>query len=170
MTLAIVALAAVVLVYLAHRYTSKPVDPSAAGGALIGQSVPDFSLKDIRGNTFRMSELKGKVVILDFWATYCGPCQIEIPWFTDIYKRYRAQGLEVVGVDMGEDLDTVRPFVEKREMNYRVVMGNDDVATQFGGVFGLPTTFIIGRDGKIVSQHVGLVARDTFEEGIKKLL
>ena len=175
LTFGLILVAAGVLIFAAHRYSTKTslsVGSSSAPlqGEGTGQPVPDFTLKDIHGNTMKMSDLKGKVVILDFWATWCAPCKVEIPWFIDMYDRYKQQGLEVVGVAMDDEQGDVKPFAEKHGMNYRVLLGNDNVATQFGGIFGLPTTYIIGRDGKIDSKHMGLVSRDTFEQAVKKLL
>jgi len=162
----------VVLIGLAHRYASRqvPISTGPAGEGL-GQPAPDFMVKDIRGNTFKLSELKGKVVILDFWATWCQPCKIEIPWFVDMYSRYRSQGLEVVGVAMDDEgAEVVKPFVERYGMNYKVVIGNEKITDLFGGIYGLPTTFIIDREGKIQSRHIGLVSRQTLEQAVKKLL
>lgn len=173
-TFGLVVVGAVILIFAAQRYSTKQALSIGSSASLqgegTGQLVPDFALKDIHGNTMKMSDLKGKVVILDFWATWCAPCKIEIPWFQDMYNRYKGQGLEVVGVAMDDEQGDVKPFVESHGMNYRVLLGNDNVATQFGGIFGLPTTYIIGRDGKIQSKHMGLVSKDTFEQDVKKLL
>jgi peroxiredoxin len=170
LTLAIVILVTVGLIGFAAHFSKQ--GPVSTGAALegLGQAAPDFLVKDIRGNTFRLSDLKGKVVVLDFWATWCGHCQEEIPWFIDIYNRYKAQGLEVVGVSMDEETEVVKPFAERYRMNYHVVLGNDSVAGLFGGIYGLPTTFIIDRDGKIRGKHMGLVKRSTIEESVQKLL
>ncbi len=175
MAFGLILVVAVALLYAAQKYASRQSlsvgAKTSAQGEGIGQAVPDFMLKDIQGNTFRMSDLKGKVVILDFWATWCQPCKVEIPWFIDMHNRYRAQGLEVVGIAMDEEgLDVVKPFVEEFKMNYRVLLGNEAVANQFGGIYGLPTTFIIDREGKIRDKHLGLVSREVFDEAVKKLL
>jgi cytochrome c biogenesis protein CcmG/thiol:disulfide interchange protein DsbE len=172
-TFGLIVAGGALLMFAAHRYVSQLGAPSgtAVQGKGIGQPVPDFTAQDIYGNTFNFSDLKGKVVILDFWATWCAPCKVEIPWFLDLYDRYKGQGLEVVGVAMDDEgMSVVKPFAEKLRINYHVVLGNENLATQFGGIVGLPTTFIIGRDGKIVAQHQGLVGRNTFEEAVKKLL
>ena len=175
LTFGLILVGAALLMFAAHRYASRQPLPSGSARSApaegTGQAVPDFMLRDIQGNNFRMSALKGKVVIVDFWATWCQPCKIEIPWFIEMYDRYRAQGLEVVGVAMDEEgLEVVKPFAEKYKMNYRVLLGNETVATQFGGIYGLPTTFIVGRDGKVRDKHIGLVSREVFEEAVKKLL
>lgn len=173
LTFGLILVGAAVLMFAAHRYASRQVLPAGGAGRAegTGQAAPDFTLKDIHGNTFRMSDLKGKVVILNFWATWCAPCKVEIPWFIDMYNASKGQGLEVVGVAMDEEgLGVVKPFSEKYKMNYRVLLGNDNVATQFGGIYGLPTTFIIDREGQVREKHVGLVSRQVYEEAVKKLL
>ncbi len=158
------------LLFGAHRFASRQPLPTPPGDKE-GPLVPDFALKDIHGNNFRMADLKGKVVILDFWATWCHPCTIEIPWFVDLYDRYGAEGLEIVGVAMDDEgLEVVKPFAKEYKMNYRVLLGNDAVAELFGGIWGLPTTFIIDREGRIRDKHEGLVSRSVFEEAVEKLL
>ena len=135
------------------------------------RDAPDFALKDADGKTVRLSDYRGKVVVLDFWATWCGPCKIEIPWFMEFQRQHKDQGFEVIGVSMDDDgWDTVKPFVQKLGINYRVVLGNDDVANAYHGVEALPTTFLIDRDGKIAATHVGVVSKSDFENGIQELL
>jgi peroxiredoxin len=135
------------------------------------QRAPEFELKDADGKTVRLSDYKGKVVLLDFWATWCGPCKIEIPWFIDFERKYKDQGFSVVGVSMDEEGWTViKPFVSELAINYRILQGNDSTADLYGGVNALPTTFLIDREGKVAWKHEGLAGKDTFEDGIRKLL
>jgi peroxiredoxin len=134
-------------------------------------TAPDFALKDADGKTVRLSDYKGKVVLLDFWATYCGPCKIEIPWFMDFERKHKDQGFSVLGIDMDDEgWDAVKPFVSDVGINYRIVVGNDSTADKFGGIEALPTTFLIDRDGKIAAVHVGLTSKSEFENAIDQLL
>jgi peroxiredoxin len=137
----------------------------------IGGMAPKLVLKDLNGKTVDLAQLKGKVVLVDFWATWCDPCTVLIPWFIDFRNRYGSQGLEVVGVAMDEEgLEAVKPYAEKAKMNYVILLGNEDTAQAWGGIFGLPTSFIIDRQGNIQHRHVGLVGRDVFEKEIRGLL
>jgi peroxiredoxin len=134
-------------------------------------TAPDFALKDADGKTVHLSDYKGKVVLLDFWATWCGPCKIEIPWFMDIERKNKDKGFEVLGVSMDDNgWEDVKPFLADLKVNYRVVIGTDDTAKDFGGVDALPTTFLIDREGKIAAIHVGLASRKDFEDGVEELL
>ena len=133
--------------------------------------APDFVLKDVNGKTVRLSDYRGKVVLLDFWATWCSPCQIEIPWFMDLERRNKDKGFAVLGVSMDDDgWESVKPFLSQLGVNYRVVIGDSETAQLYGGVDALPTTFLIDRDGKIAAVHVGLADRRDFEDGVEKLL
>jgi len=134
-------------------------------------SAPDFQLKDGDGKTVHLSDYKGKVVLLDFFATWCGPCKIEIPWFKEFERTHKDKGFSVLGVAMDDEgWEVVKPFLQELGVNYRVVMGNDPTAQAYGGVDALPTTFLIDREGRIAAVHVGLTGRKDFENGIEKLL
>jgi len=135
------------------------------------RQAPDFALKDPEGRLVRLSDFRGKVLLLDFWATWCDPCKIEIPWFMDLQRQNKDKGFEVLGIAMDDGgWEDVKPFLAELKVNYRVVMGNDDTAQNYGGVDALPTTFLIDRGGKIAAIHVGLTSRKEFEDGVQELL
>ena len=133
--------------------------------------APEFTLKDANGQTVHLSDYKGKVVLLDFWATWCGPCKIEIPWFMEFEQQLKDRGFAVLGVSMDEDgWNVVKPYIQQYKVNYRILLGNDQVGEIYGGVESLPTTFIIDRQGKIASVHIGLSGKDEFKNAITQLL
>ncbi|HWB84332.1 MAG TPA: TlpA disulfide reductase family protein [Bryobacteraceae bacterium] len=135
------------------------------------KAAPDFALKDADGKTVHLSDYRGKVVLLDFWATWCGPCKIEIPWFMDLERKEKDKGFAVLGVSMDDEgWEVVKPFIAQMGMNYRVLVGNDHTAELYGGIDALPTTFLIDRTGKIAAVHVGLTDRKDFEDAVEKLL
>ena len=136
-----------------------------------GSAAPDFELKSLDGKQVRLSDYRGRAVLLNFWATWCAPCKIEMPWFVDLQKQYAAQGLQVIGVamdDSGEE--TIAKFAQQMGVNYPVLIGKEAVGDAYGGVEFLPTTFIIDRQGKVVDRVFGLVGRSEFEDDIKKAL
>ena len=135
------------------------------------QAAPDFTLKDVHNEDVQLSEFKGKVVLLNFWATWCGPCKIEMPWFVEFQRTYKDRGFSVIAVSMDEEgWDIVRPFTEELKLNFPVVIGNDEMAEEFGGVEALPTTFIIDKEGRIAATHQGLVSKGDYEDEIESLL
>ncbi len=137
------------------------------------KQAPDFTLKDANGHTVRLSDYRGKVVLLDFWATWCGPCKIEIPWFQEFERQYKDKGFAVIGVAMDEEgWNVVKPFAQHMSINYRVVVGDDSIGDLYanGGIDALPTTFLIDRGGRIASVHVGLSSKSDFEDDIQELL
>lgn len=132
--------------------------------------APDFTLPQLDGKTLQLSSLRGKVVLLDFWATWCDPCREEIPHFVELQQKYGNQGLQIVGVSMDDSIDPVRPFAQKFQINYPVVMGNATIGELYGGVLGLPIAFMIGRDGRIDQKHIGATNAAVFESEIVRLL
>jgi thiol-disulfide isomerase/thioredoxin len=149
----------------------KAAPGTLAAGDVKGQTAPDFTLKSVDGKDLKLSDLRGKAVLLNFWATWCGPCKVEIPWFMELEKQYGPQGLVVVGVAMDDDAEKVVPkFTQEMKMDYTVLLGTEKVADLYGGVEGLPMTFYIDRDGKIVKKVAGLASHSEIEDGIKAAL
>jgi len=135
-----------------------------------GTLAPDFSLRQLTGQELSLSRYQGKVVLLDFWATWCDPCRDEIPHFVELQNRYGGQGLQIIGVSMDDGPEPVRDFYQRFKMNYPVVMGNAKIGELYGGVLGLPIAFVIARDGRIVVKHVGATGVSVFEKEILMLL
>ena len=151
--------------------SARPVHAQSTKESKDRKEAPDFELKDVNGKTVKLSDFRGKAVMVDFWATWCGPCQIEIPWFMDFERKYKDQGFVVIGIAMDDEgWPVVKPFIEQMKMNYRVVIGNDRTADLYGGIEALPTTVIIDRDGKVASMHVGLAGKQDFQDAIEKVL
>src|SRR5256886_4649593 len=133
--------------------------------------APLFSLQDLDGDALNLVDYKGKVVLLDFWATWCGPCRSEIPGFVDLQNRYRDKGFQVIGVSMDESVKPVRKFRERYGMNYPVAMCDRKVRQLYGGLKGIPTTLLIGRDGRVYAKVVGAAADlGEFDQRIQALL
>lgn len=133
--------------------------------------APEFALKDANGASVKLADYQGKVVLLNFWATWCGPCKIEIPWFIDFEQRYKDRGFAVLGIAMDEEgWEIVKPYITEKKVNYRVVIGNDTTANLYGGVESLPTSFILDREGRIAKVHIGLVSKKEYENDITALL
>ena len=132
---------------------------------------PDFSLKDADGKVVRLSDYRGKAVLLNFWATWCAPCRLEIPWFMEFEQQNKDRGFAVVGISMDEDgWSAVKPFLSQLGVNYRTLMGDAITASVYGGVDALPTTFLIDRSGRIAATHVGLVSKSGYVSEIDELL
>jgi peroxiredoxin len=156
---------AALVVWIALRRPSAP--PVGRAGEL--RPAPDFSLTDLAGKKLRLSDYRGHVVLLDFWATWCDPCKREIPHFVEMQNRYGPQGLQVIGISMDDDEKLAREFQEQFKMNYPVAIGSAELASQYGGILGLPITFVIDRSGRIVSRHIGATNPSVFEEEVQRL-
>jgi len=135
-----------------------------------GVAAPDFALAALDGRTVRLSDFRGKGVVLNFWATWCGPCKIEMPWLTELQQQYAAQGLVVIGVAMDDEPDKVARFVKDVGADYTILMGKESVGDAYGGVQFLPGTFYIDREGRIVERVFGLVSRSEIEENARRAL
>jgi cytochrome c biogenesis protein CcmG/thiol:disulfide interchange protein DsbE len=162
----VVAVAVVFGIYFLERSSHSGGRHSAGPGAL----APDFSLPQLTGKPLKLSDYRGKMVLLDFWATWCDPCREEIPRFVDIQNKYGSQGLQIIGVSMDDGPEPVQEFYQHFKMNYPVVMGNARIGELYGGILGLPIAFLIKRDGRIYSRHVGATDPALFEREIMDLL
>ena len=141
--------------------------PGNSGGT--GQKAPQFSLPNLDGKIISLKDYANKVVVVDFWATWCGPCRQEIPHLNRLYLDNRAKGLEVIGISMDDGTDVVKQFLLKNRIDYPVVMGNEGIDRDFGGVEGIPTKFIIDRNGNVVRKLVGYQVPE-LERAIREIL
>jgi thiol-disulfide isomerase/thioredoxin len=141
---------------------------------------PNVTFKNLQDQDVSLAGLKGKVVVVNFWATWCEPCRVEIPWMIGFQQKYADKGFTILGVAMDEEgKSVVAPYVQSTQfdvnghsmtMNYPIVLGNDDLASKFGGLIGFPTTVVISRDGKLQKRFIGLADEDELEKQIKALL
>ena len=158
----------------------QPISPrpaTAAAGAprdascdAQGTATFDFVLKDQHNVPVKMADYKGKVVLLNFWATWCGPCKVEIPEFVELYDQYKDKGLVIVGVSVDDSPEQLQAFMKEYKMNYPVLQMTPAVETAYGPFYGYPTTFFIARDGSICIKHLGPATKEQFEKEIKALL
>jgi thiol-disulfide isomerase/thioredoxin len=181
MVILAVVVAATFAVYFADKATR--VDPSAStrpASAKAGEPAPDFSVKDLNDKEVKLADYRGKVVLVNFWATWCDPCRVEIPWLIAMQEKYGSQGFTVLGLAMDEEgKSIVAPFVAKERyevngqklpMNYPIVIGNESVAEQFGGLLGYPTSVLISKDGKQIKRVTGIINEDEISKLIEGAL
>jgi peroxiredoxin len=143
------------------------------GGIQVPQArvlAPDFTLQQLDGQSLTLSSYRGKVILLDFWATWCYPCREEIPHFVEMQKKYAARGLQVIGVSMDDSPEPVPAFYQQYHMNYPVVMGSAKIGESYGGLLGLPITFLLDRQGRMTAKHIGATDSAVFEREIQRLL
>ena len=158
----------------------KPAAKAATATPAPATGAPNLTMKDLQGRDVTLDQYKGKVVLVNFWATWCQPCRIEIPWMIEFQQKYGPRGFTVLGIAMDDEgKKVVGPFVEKEQfdvdgqkmaMNYPIVLGSDDIADRFGGLIGLPTSMLISRDGKKVKTIIGLVNHDEIVKVIESQL
>jgi len=161
-------LKAVVLILAGTAFFLGGIQSPAAD---LKKAAPEWQLNDVDGKPVKLSDFKGKVVILDFWATWCPPCRREIPGFVSIQKKYADKGFTVIGVSVDEQgPSVVKPFMRLLEMNYPVVMGTPKIVVDYGGIEAIPTTFVIDRQGNVVTAYEGFTDQATFESVIAPLL
>ncbi len=142
-----------------------------AEGKLMGGLAPNFELPTLEGKNLKLSDLRGKAVLLNFWATYCGPCKIEMPWFVELQNEYGPQGFQIIGVSVDDaSVEDIAKFARELGVNYPILIGKDSVAESYGGVSVLPTTFFLDRDGKVIAREFGLQSRSVFVDHIKQAM
>jgi peroxiredoxin len=135
------------------------------------QRAPDFELNDAAGSEVRLSTYNGKVVLLDFWATWCIPCKTQIPWFVEFEQKYKDQGFAVLGISMDKGgWTTVKPYIERVGINYRIVLGDTRTQYKYGDLDSLPVSFLIDREQRVAAIHIGLASKKRVEDQIRKLL
>ena len=166
------ALGLLVVPWMLHkpaRASNGEVKPVAAHTPE-GVANLDLTLNDMNGNPVKLADYKGKIVLLNVWATWCGPCQAEIPELIEAYNKYEDRGVIVVGVSLDDSAETLRAYAPKKQMNYPILLMQDAFDDAYGPIFGVPVTFFIGRDGKISRKHFGPVSKEDLDREITALL
>lgn len=145
--------------------------PAKKADQMINQPAKDFSLSDLENNQVSLANFKDKIVVLNFWATWCSPCKKEIPDFVDLHKKYREKGVVVVGIALDEEgLTVVKPFIQEYKVNYPILLGNEQIAKDYGGIIGVPTSFILDGKGNVYKKYVGYRPVSEYESDIDALL
>jgi len=169
-----VTLAVALLIYAGVRLSRLPRDTDSMfsqKAVAVGSVAPDFELTSLEGKSLKLSDFRGRAVLVNFWATWCGPCKIEMPWFVELNQKYGPQGLTILGIAMDDSGQAaIAKFAKEMRVNYPILLGKEKVGDAYGGVPGLPTTFYIDRNGKVQDRVVGIVGRSEIETQIKKAL
>ena len=159
------------MLFAGVRMARKNRANGPTNGQLMGNLAPDFELQGLDGKSMKLSDFRGKAVLLNFWATYCEPCKIEIPWFVELQKEYGPQGFQIVGVAMDDaSTEDIAKFAKEMGVNYPILIGKESVSESYGGVSVLPISFFLDRDGKLIAREFGLQSRSVFVDHIKKAL
>src|SRR5215831_1962226 len=160
------------LLRMQHSASRAPLQYGIKVGFRVGERAPDFELHSLDGTTVKLSALRGKPVLLNFWATWCAPCRVEMPWLVELDEKYGTQGLQIVGVSMDDVSATqqVAAFVQERGIRYEILVGNSATADAFGGVRFMPQSFFIDSDGRITRATTGLTGKKDLEDGAETLL
>ncbi len=170
-----------------NETSTTPAAPAASSTATVenpgdpddveatGKSAPlEFTLKDMNGVDVKLASFKGKPIVLNFWATWCGPCRAEIPSLVDLQRQYAANGQDVVilGISVDDPIEKLKPYATEMKINYPLLVGNgrEDVQDAFGPLWGIPVTVFVDRDGRIAKRHSGIASKEQFEREIKALL
>ena len=172
LVLVVIAVIVGAMLYVGIHASRKNRAAGSVSGQLRGQVAPGFELKSLDGRNVKLSDFRGKAVLLNFWATWCGPCKIEMPWFVQLQNEFGPQGFQVVGVamdDPGSEKEIAK-FTHDLGVNYPILVGTEPVGESYGGVNVLPTTFFVDRDGKLVAREFGLQSRSVFVDHIKESL
>jgi thiol-disulfide isomerase/thioredoxin len=166
----IVAMVVSLMLVFAFNVVRRPPKKNTAIQTKNGEA-PDFALQSLDGKTVKLSDFRGKAVVLNFWATWCEPCKVEMPWFVEFQKQYGSDGLQFLGVAMDDaSPKEISGFANDMGVNYPILLGKEAVGDAYGGVQFLPETFYIDRDGKLVDRAFGLRGRGEIEGNIKKIL
>jgi len=157
---------------LPRGHHSPKLQNTVRVGFAVGEHAPDSELHSLDGRAVRLSDLRGKPVLLNFWATWCAPCRIEMPWLVELDEKYRALGLQIVGVSMDDASATqqVAAFVRERSVRYEILLGNSATADAYGGVRFMPQSFFLDSEGTITGATIGLTTKKDLEDGAETLL
>jgi thiol-disulfide isomerase/thioredoxin len=169
--LVVAAIAIMLLVGKNLARRPRAAENAPDSGRMVGKNAPDFALESLDGKTVHLSDYRGKAVLLNFWATWCEPCKVEMPWFVELQKQYGPEGFSIIGVAMDDSgKDAIARFAKEMGVNYPVLLGKEAVGDQFGGIPYLPVSFYLDRNGQVVEQVAGLKARREIEDDIKDAL
>lgn len=176
----VVIVAVALMIWTGVRWSKKTQQSAShapTSGPIVGAVAPDFELQSLDGRTVKLSDLRGKAVLVNFWATWCQPCKLEMPWFEELHQQYRSQGLEILGINTDDYIsskdsvrDEVAKFAKDLGVTYTILRGKEGVADAYGGAQFLPITFYIDRQGKIISNVTGIRGKSEIEDTIRKAL